>query len=121
MKETKNTPKKVHVKKGDTVVLLTGKYEDKFTKTGKPRQGKVLEVSRKEGKVIVEGINMITKHQKPNMANRSGGIYIAEGAFYACKVQLVCPKCGKQTRVGHALDKDGKKLRQCKKCQATFE
>lgn len=103
----------IHVKTGDTVVVLSGK--------DKGKQGKVLEVSPKEQKVIVEGINMVTKHVKPRKMGEAGGIIKAEGAMYASKVQLVCPKCGKPTRVGHKIDGD-KKQRVCKKsgCGATF-
>ena len=93
---------KVHVKTGDTVVLLTGKdiyqYKDVTDKSKGRLEGKVVAVSPKEGKVIVE----------------------TEGALYASKVQLVCPKCGKPTRIGHAVE-DGKKLRVCKKCGKSFE
>ena len=95
---------KVHVKTGDTVVLLTG--------SDKGKQGKVLEVSPKENKVIVEGVNVITKHVK------------AEAPLYACKVQLVCPECKKPTRVGHKFEADGdkvNKLRVCKKCGKSFK
>lgn len=111
---------KVHVKTGDTVVILTGKYEDKYDKNGKRRKAKVLAVSPKEGKVIVEGCNMVTKHVKPRQMGQAGGIVKAEGAMYASKVQLVCPKCDKPTRIGHKIltDDAGKrtKLRICKKC-----
>lgn len=103
---------KVHVKSGDTVVVINGKNRGK--------QGKVLEVSPKEGKVIVEGVNMVTKHVKPRQMGEPGGLIKAESALYADKVQLVCPKCGKATRVGH--DGAGKdKKRVCKKCGAQFE
>jgi len=115
---------KVHVKKGDTVVLLTGKYDDKFESANKRKEGKVLEVSPKEDKVIVEGINFVTKHVKPTRMGQVGGIVKAEAPIYACKVQLVCPKCGKPTRVGHTFEtkKDKQvKLRVCKKCGASFE
>lgn len=114
---------KVHVKTGDTVVLLTGKYDYKYKNKDKDlRTGKVLEVSPKEGKVIVEGFNMITKHVKPTAMGQSGSIVKAEAPIYACKVQLVCPKCGKPTRVGHVVE-DGKKLRVCKNkdCGKSFE
>lgn len=111
---------KLHVKKGDTVVLLTGKYEEKKTKDGGRKTGKVLEVSPKEGKVIVEGINMVTKHVKPTRMGQSGGIVRAEAPIYACKVMAVCPKCGKPTRIGHAFAEDGTKTRICKKCSAAF-
>ena len=99
---------KVHVKTGDTVVILSGK--DRGSK------GKVLGVSPKEGKVIIEGLNMVTKHVKPRRMGEQGGIVKAEGALYACKVQIVCPHCGKPTRVGHKLYEDGTKGRICKKC-----
>ncbi|MDR0314891.1 MAG: 50S ribosomal protein L24 [Oscillospiraceae bacterium] len=106
---------KVHVKKGDQVMVINGKYRGK--------KGKVLEVSPKEGKVIVEGINIITKHVKPRKMGEAGGLIKAESALYADKVQLICPKCGKATRVGRALDKKGNKVRTCKKsdCLAQFE
>lgn len=116
---------KVHVKTGDTVVLLTGSAEYKYKNDGKELlTGKVLEVSPKEGKVIVEGFNMITKHVKPTQMGQAGNIVRAEAPIYACKVQLVCPKCGKPTRVGHAFEQDGDKtvkVRVCKKCGASFK
>lgn len=112
---------KVHVKTGDTVCLLVGDPADKYTNAEKKtiKTGKVLEVSPKEGKVIVEGINMITKHVKPTRMGQQGGIIKAESPIYASKVQLICPKCGKPTRVGHEMDGD-KKVRVCKKCGAKF-
>ncbi len=104
---------KVHVKTGDEVIVINGKYNG--------QKGKVLQVAPSEGKVIVEGINIITKHVKPRRMGEAGGLIKAESALYADKVQLVCPKCGKPTRVGHAFDKNGKKMRVCKKCNAQFE
>ena len=105
---------KLHIKTGDTVVLLTGDKKD----CGKT--GKVLEVSPKEGKVIVEGLNKVKKHVKPRKAGDASGIIETESAVYACKVQLVCPKCNKPTRVGTKIYEDGKKDRCCKKCGETF-
>ena len=99
---------KVHVKTGDTVVVLSGK--------DKGKQGTVLAVSPKEGKVIVEKVNMVSKHVKPRRMGEPGGIIQAEGAMYACKVQLVCPRCKKPTRIGHKLFEDGTKARICVKC-----
>ena len=99
---------KVHVKTGDTVVVLSGK--------DKGKKGKVLAVSPKEGKVIVEKINIVSKHIKPRRMGEPGGIIKAEGAMYACKVQIVCPRCKKPTRVGHKLYEDGTKSRICVKC-----
>ncbi len=99
---------KVHVKTGDTVVIISGKERGK--------KGKVLAVSPKEGKVIVEGRNMVSKHVKPRKMGEQGGIVKAEGAMYACKVQIVCPRCGKPTRVAHKIYEDGTKERICAKC-----
>ena len=100
------------VKTGDTVVLLTG--DEKY----RGKKGKVLAVSPKEGKVIVEGINVVKKHVKPRKAGDPSGIIETEGAIYASKVQVVCPKCGKATRVAHKVDENGNKTRVCKKCGA---
>lgn len=108
--------KKVHVKKGDTVCLMTGKYSDKYMDDkGTRRTGKVLEVSPKEGKVIVEGINVVSKHVKPRKMGQPGGIVKAEAPIYACKVAVYCPKCKKPVRTGMKVDGD-KKIRVCKKC-----
>ena len=101
---------------------MTGDSKDKFTngQNGKRKTGKVLTVSPKEGKVIVEGINMVTKHVKPKQQGQLGGRVQAEGALYASKVQLVCPKCDKPTRVAHKIE-DGKKIRVCKHCGAELK
>ena len=95
---------KVHVKTGDQVIVINGKYRGA------------------KGKVIVEGVNIVTKHVKPRQMGEQGGLVKAESALYADKVQLVCPKCGRPTRVGHAAKADGKKdkKRICKKCNAEF-
>ncbi len=98
----------LHVKTGDTVEIISGK--------DRGQKGKVLAVSPKEGKVIVEGRNMVTKHVKPRRQGEAGGIVKAEGAMYACKVLPVCSKCGKGVRVGHKIKEDGSKVRVCKKC-----
>ena len=105
---------KVHVKTGDTVVVINGK--------DRGARGKVMAVSPAEGKVIVEKVNVVKKHVKPRKMGEAGGIIEAEAALYACKVQLVCPKCGRPTRVGHVIE-NGKKMRVCKKsdCGAKFE
>ena len=105
---------KVHVKSGDTVAVISGK--------DRGARGKVMAVSPSEGKVIVEKVNVVKKHVKPRKMGEQGGIIEAEAALYACKVQLVCPKCGRPTRVGHVVE-NGKKMRVCKKdgCGAKFE
>ena len=103
---------KIHVKSGDTVKVISG--------SEKGKEGKVVAVSPKEGKVIVEGVNMVSKHVKPRQAGQQGGIIKTEGAMYACKVQLVCPKCKVAVRVGVKVNEDGSKARVCKKCGAEF-
>ena len=104
---------KVHVKTGDEVIVIQGKDRGK--------KGKVLQVAPSEGKVIVENVNIVSKHVKPRKMGEAGGIIKAESALYADKVQLICPKCGQPTRVGHVIE-DGKKFRVCKKasCGAKF-
>ena len=106
---------KVHVKTGDQVVVINGK--------DRGARGKVMQVSPSEGKVIVEGVNVVKKHVKPRKMGEAGGIIEAEAALYASKVQLVCPKCGRPTRVGHVINEKGKKMRACKHsdCLAQFE
>ena len=99
----------MNVKKGDTVVVLSGK--------DKGKQGKVLGTVPGSLKVVVEGINMVTCHVKPRRQGEEGGIMKREAAIYASKVQVVCPKCDKGTRVAMEI-KDGKKVRVCKHCGA---
>ena len=101
---------KMSIKKNDTVIVLSGK--------DKGKQGKVLEVSPKDRKVVVEGVNMVSRHTKPRRQGEQGGIIQKEAALYACKVQKVCPKCNKPTRPAHKLLADGKKVCVCKKCGA---
>ncbi len=100
--------KKLHVKTGDTVIVISG--------DDKGKTGKVLEVSPKERKVIVEGVNVVKKHVRPRPPQDNGGIVEVEGALYADKVQLYCSKCG-ATRPAHKIDGD-KKIRVCTKCGA---
>jgi len=111
-----NTTQKVHVRTGDEVVVINGKYRGK--------RGEVLEVAPKEGKVIVKGVNIVTKHVKPRKQGQPGGLIKVESALYACKVQLVCAKCSRPTRIAHVFkDEKGKqvKYRQCKHCQHEFK
>ena len=97
----------MNIRKDDTVIVLSG--DDKGAK------GKVIAVSPKEGKVLVEKVNMIHKHVKPRKQGEAGGIIDAEGAIYASKVALYCSKCGQGVRVKSKLDGD-KKIRVCAKC-----
>ena len=99
----------MNIKRDDKVIVLSGK--------DKGKEGKVLSVDPKAGKVIVEGVSVASKHSKPRKQGEKGGIIKLETPIYACKVMVVCPKCGKATRVGHKFV-DGKKVRACKKCGA---
>jgi large subunit ribosomal protein L24 len=101
---------KLSIKKDDTVVVLSGK--------DKGKKGKILAVMPKSGKIVVEGINMVSRHTKPRKQGEEGGILRKEAPLYACKVMRVCPKCDKPTRPAHKLLADGKKVRVCKKCGA---
>ena len=102
---------KLHIKTGDTVVVLSG--------NSKGVKGEVIATSPKEGKVIVQGANIIHKHVKARRQGETSGIVDAEGAIYACKVALYCPKCDKGVRVHHAVEGD-KKIRVCK-CGHKFD
>ena len=99
----------MNIKKGDTVVVLSGK--------DKGKQGKVLSVLPKESKVIVEKVNIVSRHTKPRKQGDEGGIIQKEAPLYACKVMRVCPKCDKPTRAASKMV-DGKKVRVCKHCGA---
>ena len=97
---------KMSVKKDDVVVVLSGK--------DKGKQGKILEVFPKQGKVVVEKVNMVSRHTRPRQQGEQGGILQKEAPLYACKVQRVCPKCNKPTRPAHKVLEGGKKVRICK-------
>lgn len=98
----------MHVKSGDTVVVISGK--------DKGKTGKVLQALPSENKVIVEGINMVTKHKKAAGPQQPGGILKFEGAINSSKVMFYCEKDKTGVRVGHKELADGKKVRVCKKC-----
>ena len=103
----------MNIKRDDKVIVLSGK--------DKGKSGKVIAADPKADKVIVEGVNVATKHQKAQKKGQDGGIIKVETPIYANKVMLVCPKCGKPTRVGYKFV-DGKKVRYCKQdnCGAEF-
>ena len=104
---------KSHVKVGDTVLVLTGKDEGK--------KGKVLEVLPKDGKVLVEDVNVRKKHKKPRGANQQGGIIEQASHIHLSNVMLVCQSCKQPTRVGKRLLDDGSKARVCKKCDEIID
>jgi len=103
---------KMNVKKGDQVEVLSGK--------DKGARGEVKRALPAEGKVVVEGVAMVKKAQRPTQMNQNGGIISIEAPIDVSNVALVCPSCDKATRVGHAVNDEGKKVRVCKKCGAQF-
>ena len=104
---------KVHVKKDDQVIVISGK--------DKGAAGKVLKVDTDKNRVFVEGANIVKKHQKARSQNDPSGIIEREGSIDASNVMLVCPKCGKATRVANKVNEDGSKDRVCKKCGAVID
>ena len=103
---------KSFVKKGDKVLVITGKDKGKVAN--------VVEVSPKTGKVLVEGVNVVTKHQKPRSQQEKGGIIKKSAPIEASNVMVVCPDCGKATRVKHK-EINGKNVRACAKCSAALD
>ena len=104
--------KKLHVKRGDLVEVISGK--------DKGKQGKVVTAFPETGKVIVEGVAIVKKHQKARMQGQESGIINKEAAIDASNVLRVCSKCGKAARTGVKILEDGSKVRYCKKCQEVF-
>ncbi len=105
-------PVKVRIKKGDSVKVISGR--------AKGRQGKVLSIDRLRQRVVVEKVNMIKRHMKPSRTSK-GGIVEKEGAIHLSNVMLLCPECGKPTRVAIRQLDDGQRLRMCKQCEEIIE
>ena len=103
---------KVHVRKSDTVVVISGK--------DKGKTGEVLKVYPKTGKVLVQGVNIVKKHQKANKNQVESAIIEREAAINSSKVMLYCNKCKNATRIANKILDDGTKVRVCKKCSETF-
>ena len=104
--------KKMHVKRGDIVKVISGK--------DKGKEGKILTAYPQTGKVVVEGVAMVKKHQKARMQGQESSIVTKEAAIDASNVLRVCSKCGKAARTGVKILEDGSKVRYCKKCQEVF-
>jgi len=99
--------KVAHVKRDDEVIVVSG--------DDKGKRGKVIEVAPREGKLLVSGVNIVSKHVKPRRQGQQGGIIKTEGPIYACKVLLYCSKCGKGVRIQHKVS-ESKNVRICAKC-----
>ncbi len=103
-----------HIRRNDNVVVTAGKDRGK--------RGRVLKVLRDENRLIVEGVNFISRHTKPNpQKNIKGGVMKREASLHASNVQLICPECGAQTRIGHKPLGDGRKVRICRKCRGVVD
>jgi large subunit ribosomal protein L24 len=103
---------KSKIKKGDTVMVMSGK--------DKGKKGKVLQVATGQSKVFVEKVNLLKKHVRPTKASK-GGIIEKEGGLYLSKVMVVCPQCEKPARLGYREIEPGKRLRYCKKCKEIID
>lgn len=103
---------KLHVKKGDTVLVLSGK--------DKGKQGKIIQALPKKDKVVVEDVNKVKRHTKPNQVHPQGGVITKEAPLHVSKVMLVCPACNKATRTGKK-EVNGKFVRFCKKCNEVID
>jgi large subunit ribosomal protein L24 len=102
------------IRRNDNVVVTAGKDRGK--------RGRVLKVLREKNRLVIEGVNFINRHTKPNpQKNIKGGVMKREAPLHASNVQLVCPECGAQTRIGHKLLGDGRKVRFCRKCQGVVD
>jgi large subunit ribosomal protein L24 len=102
------------IRRNDNVVVTTGKDRGK--------RGRVLKVVPATNRLIVEGVNLIKRHTKPNPQRQvKGGVVEREAALHASNVQLVCPECGKPTRLGRKILGDGRKVRICRKCEGVVD
>ncbi|MBR1926062.1 MAG: 50S ribosomal protein L24 [Clostridia bacterium] len=102
-----------NLRTGDTVVVIAGK--------DKGKQGKIIASDAQKSRVTVAGVNVVSKHRKPRSQNDKGGIKKEEAPIDVSNVQIICPQCGKATRIGHLIDESGKKHRKCKKCNAIMD
>lgn len=101
------------LKKNDLAIVLSGKEKGK--------KGRIITVMPSKERVIIENMNIIKKHMKPNRQNTQGGIISKEGSLHISNVMLVCPKCNKPTRISNAVIDNQKKLRMCKKCKEVID
>ena len=102
------------IRKNDNVLVITGK--------NRGARGRVLKIDPTKNRLVVEGVNIIKRHTKPNpQKNIEGGVVEREASIHASNVQLVCPECGKQTRVGRKVLGDGRKVRICRKCEGVVD
>jgi len=102
------------IRRNDTVAVTTGKDRGK--------RGRVLKVLTEKNRLLVEGVNLIKRHTRPNPAkNVKGGVVTREASLHASNVQLVCPECGAVTRIGHKVLDDGRRVRMCRKCEGVVD
>ncbi len=107
------TKAKIHVKKGDTVLVITGKNAGK--------KGKVIEVLPKDNRLVVEGVNVVKRHTKPSQQMPQGGIVEKEAPIAVSNVMIFCSKCNSPRRINKEIQANGKKVRVCNKCGEAFD
>ena len=107
----------IRIRKGDMVVVISGKERQKELKA---RTGKVLRVIPERRRILIEGLNLVKKHQRPRRQGEQGGIITQPAALALANVMLLCPQCNRPTRVGVAVAADGSKTRTCRKCQGSI-
>ncbi len=102
------------IRKNDTVLVTTGKDRGK--------RGRVVRLVPEQNRLVVEGVNLIKRHTRPNpQKNVKGGVVEREAALHASNVQILCPECGKPTRIGKKILDDGRKVRICRKCEGVLD
>jgi large subunit ribosomal protein L24 len=106
--QKKPKQKKIRLKKGDVVVVVSGNDRGK--------KGKILSIDKKHGKIIVEGVHMIKKHMRPRKQGDQGGIIEKEAALHLSNIKLICPKCGEATRIQKSSMENKRSVRVCNKC-----
>lgn len=104
----KKKPRKIRLKKGDVVVVVSGNDRGK--------KGKILSIDKKQNRIVVEGVHMIKKHMRPRKQGEQGGIIEKEATIHLSNIKLVCPKCGEPTRVQKKKLENNKSVRVCNKC-----
>ena len=116
---TASHKERIHVRKGDIVHIIGGK--ESGARSNKMKRGKILEVNLSTGRIVVERMNFIKRHTRPNKTNRQGGIIEREGPVHHSNVMIVCPACDLPTRIKMVKLEDGKKVRACKKCDEILD
>jgi len=118
MRQGQKTKQHMHIRSGDTVEVIAGKYRSRKSRV---RRGRVIEVYPRENRVVVAGMNISKRAVRQTQQMRQGGILEIPAPMHASNVMLVCPSCDKRSRVGFRVREDGTKVRVCRKCRADID